>query len=54
MSDQKRVTAYGGRFIVIFAGSVCLLSSREFNLSRCSGCAYQFRAIVVLLLSWSK
>jgi hypothetical protein len=26
--------------------SICLLSGRNFNLSRCSGCAYEFRAIV--------
>jgi len=27
---------------------------RKFNLSRCSGCAYEFRAILVLLQSCSK
>ncbi len=33
---------------------ICLLSSRKFNLSHCSGCAYEFRAILGLLQSCSK
>ncbi len=37
-----------GREHVTVGVSFCLLSSREFNLSRCSGCAYELRAFLVV------
>jgi hypothetical protein len=38
----------GGREVL------CLPSGRKFTLSRCDGCAYEFRAILGLLQSCSK
>src|SRR5258708_36709400 len=48
VSDEKNGTPSA---LGVIAGrrNVCLLMRRKFNLSRCSGCAYEFRAILVLL-----
>jgi hypothetical protein len=51
MEIERAVTEFR---LVTWLKSVCLLSGRKSNLSRCSGCAYEFRVILVLLQSCSK
>ena len=53
LGDKTQRFIIGQNELVIEPTTPCLQSRREFNQSRCFGCAYQFEAVLRLLQNCS-